>query len=149
MVKLFCAIVGVAGSAFEVDIDDAESVSALKKSIKAEKPNDFKDVDADKLQLFLAKTADGAWLSSPSEDVKKLKKGEKTALIKALTKEDQELQAENPLEDVLIGMDPPSARQIHVLVVTVFSITAFIRSSRNSRRLTKLVIGSNFRRCYR
>ncbi|KAG4036728.1 hypothetical protein PC123_g27704 [Phytophthora cactorum] len=145
MVKLFCAIVGVAGSAFEVDIDDAESVSALKKSIKAEKPNDFKDVDADKLQLFLAKTADGAWLSSPSEDVKKLKEGEKTALIKALTKEDQELQAENPLEDVLIGMDPPSARQIH----TVFSITAFIRSSRNSRRLTKLVIGSNFRRCYR
>ncbi|KAG2788602.1 hypothetical protein PC112_g24496 [Phytophthora cactorum] len=117
MVKLFCAIVGVAGSAFEVDIDDAESVSALKKSIKAEKPNDFKDVDADKLQLFLAKTADGAWLSSPSEDVKKLKKGEKTALIKALTKEDQELQAEDPLEDVLIGMDPPSARQIHVLVV--------------------------------
>ncbi|KAG2790310.1 hypothetical protein PC112_g24387 [Phytophthora cactorum] len=74
MVKLFCAIVGVAGSAFEVDIDDAESVSAVKKSIKAEKPNDFKDVDADKLQLFLAKTDDGAWLKS--KDLLRMRKGE-------------------------------------------------------------------------
>ncbi|KAG2957620.1 hypothetical protein PC119_g27274 [Phytophthora cactorum] len=63
MVKLFCAIVGVAGSAFPVDIDDAESVWALKDAIKAKKPNDFKDVDADKLQLFLAKTEGGAWLA--------------------------------------------------------------------------------------
>ncbi|ETK95357.1 hypothetical protein L915_01700, partial [Phytophthora nicotianae] len=34
MVKLFCAIVGVAGSAFEVDIDDGGSVAALKDAIK-------------------------------------------------------------------------------------------------------------------
>ncbi|KAG2778972.1 hypothetical protein Pcac1_g11091 [Phytophthora cactorum] len=74
MVKLFCAIVGVAGSAFEVDIDDAESVSALKDAIKAKKPNDFKDVDADKLQLFLAKTDDGAWLKS--KDLLRMRKGE-------------------------------------------------------------------------
>ncbi|KAG4036284.1 hypothetical protein PC123_g28146 [Phytophthora cactorum] len=64
MVKLFCAIVGVAGSAFEVDIDDAESVSALKKSIKAENSDDptLKNVAAKNLQLFLAKTEGGAWL---------------------------------------------------------------------------------------
>ncbi|KAG3178732.1 hypothetical protein PC129_g25475, partial [Phytophthora cactorum] len=37
MVKLFCAIVGVAGSAFEVDIDEGQ-------------------------KLFLAKTEGGAWL---------------------------------------------------------------------------------------
>ncbi|KAG2960577.1 hypothetical protein PC118_g22438 [Phytophthora cactorum] len=37
MVKLFCAIVGVAGSAFEVDIDKGQ-------------------------KLFLAKMANGAWL---------------------------------------------------------------------------------------
>ncbi|KAG3043217.1 hypothetical protein PI125_g27311, partial [Phytophthora idaei] len=61
MVKLFCAIVGEAGSAFEVKIGDAESVSALKKAIKGEKKNGLKDVDADKLQLFLAKKGD-AWL---------------------------------------------------------------------------------------
>ncbi|KAG3199800.1 hypothetical protein PC129_g24000, partial [Phytophthora cactorum] len=64
MVKLFCAIVGVAGSAFSVRVDESdepESVDDLKKEIKKEKPNDFKDVDADKLQLFLAKKH-GAWL---------------------------------------------------------------------------------------
>ncbi|KAG3165958.1 hypothetical protein C6341_g12221 [Phytophthora cactorum] len=55
MVKLFCAIVGVAGSAFEVDIDEGASVAALKKKIKEEKPNKIQ-CDADELQLFLAKT---------------------------------------------------------------------------------------------
>ncbi|KAG2954345.1 hypothetical protein PC118_g24862 [Phytophthora cactorum] len=77
MVKLFCAIVGVAGSAFSVRVDESdepESVDDLKKEIKKEKPNDFKDVDADKLQLFLAKTDDGAWLKS--KDLLRMRKGE-------------------------------------------------------------------------
>ncbi|KAG2965403.1 hypothetical protein PC120_g27235 [Phytophthora cactorum] len=74
MVKLFCAIVGVAGSAFPVDIDENKSVGHLKDAIKAKKPNDFKDVDADKLQLFLAKTDDGAWLKS--KDLLRMRKGE-------------------------------------------------------------------------
>ncbi|KAH7467115.1 Crinkler effector protein BLC01 [Phytophthora ramorum] len=69
MVKLFCAIVGVAGSAFEVRVDESDSVYDLKKVIKGEKPNDLKDIDADKLQLFLAKKEDGAWLTEA--DVKK------------------------------------------------------------------------------
>ncbi|OWZ12790.1 Crinkler (CRN), partial [Phytophthora megakarya] len=55
MVKLFCAIVGVAGSSFPVDIDENETVGDLKDAIQDKKPNDLKDVDADKLQLFLAK----------------------------------------------------------------------------------------------
>ncbi|KAG3030196.1 hypothetical protein PC120_g3880 [Phytophthora cactorum] len=117
-ISLECAIVGQAGT-FDVTTDDGK-----------------KD-----LQLFLAKKANGAWLSSPSEDVKKLKKGVKTALIKALTKEDQELQAEDPLEDVLIGMDPPSARQIHVLVVVPQQWT--------SAPIVSQDVGSSFRRCYR
>ncbi|KAG4037227.1 hypothetical protein PC123_g27208 [Phytophthora cactorum] len=74
MVKLFCALVGVAGSAFPVDIDENKSVGHLKDAIKAKKPNDFKDVDADKLQLFLAKTDDGAWLKS--KDLLRMRKGE-------------------------------------------------------------------------
>ncbi|KAG2783577.1 hypothetical protein Pcac1_g7059 [Phytophthora cactorum] len=49
MVKLFCAIVGVAGSAFEVDIDEGQ-------------------------KLFLAKTDDGAWLKS--KDLLRMRKGE-------------------------------------------------------------------------
>ncbi|EEY55129.1 Crinkler (CRN) family protein [Phytophthora infestans T30-4] len=117
MVKFFCAVVGVAESVFSVRVDESDSVADLKKAVKAKKKNDLKDVDAYKLKLFLAKTADSKWLSSRLEDVTKLKKGEKTALIEALTSEDKELQGEDSLEDVLIGMDPPSTSQIHVLVV--------------------------------
>ncbi|KAG3118436.1 hypothetical protein PI126_g24574, partial [Phytophthora idaei] len=58
MAKLFCAIVGEAGSAFEVKIDDAESVSALKEVIAGKLKYTGR---ADKLQLFLAKK-NGVWL---------------------------------------------------------------------------------------
>ncbi|GMF58727.1 unnamed protein product [Phytophthora fragariaefolia] len=53
-----------------------------------------------------------------SEDIKKLKKGEKTTLIEALTREDLELQA-GSLEGVLKEnhMPPPQSWQVHVLVV--------------------------------
>ncbi|KAI9983693.1 hypothetical protein PInf_007760 [Phytophthora infestans] len=101
-------VVGVAESVFLVRVDESDSVDDLKEAVEAKKKNDLKDVDANKLQLFLAKTADDKWLSSRLEDVTKLKKGEKTALIEALTKKDKELQGEDSLEDVLIGMDPPS-----------------------------------------
>ncbi|KAG2765830.1 hypothetical protein PC129_g22197 [Phytophthora cactorum] len=60
-ISLECAIVGQAGT-FDVDTDDSAKVSRLKKKIKVEKKNDLKDVDADKLQLFLAKKANGKWL---------------------------------------------------------------------------------------
>ncbi|KAG2766716.1 hypothetical protein Pcac1_g21821 [Phytophthora cactorum] len=115
MVKLFCAIVGVAGSAFSVRVDESdepESVDDLKKEIKKEKPNDFKDVDADKLQLFLAKKH-GAWLDG--------------AGAAAVT-----LDEDGPLRGFGDQMDPtlwvknakyfgenfqPGEGQIHVLVV--------------------------------
>ncbi|KAG2958555.1 hypothetical protein PC121_g25097 [Phytophthora cactorum] len=118
--KLFCAIVGVAGSAFEVDIDDGASVSALKKAVKDVKPRTITTDEPDQLQLFLAKTDDGAWLESDSEDVKKLKKGEKTVAVEALTSEEKELQGESGLQKVLTGMPKPSTDQIHVLVVPWF-----------------------------
>ncbi|CEG48040.1 CRN-like protein [Plasmopara halstedii] len=62
MVQLICAIVGEAGSIFQVEIDDTESVSALKDAIKAEKPKEFEGINADRLKLFLAKKVGGAWL---------------------------------------------------------------------------------------
>ncbi|KAG1707076.1 hypothetical protein DVH05_026272 [Phytophthora capsici] len=55
MVKLYCAIVGAAGSAFSVEVGEDQTVDDLKLAIKNQKPNDLKDVDRDKLQLFLAK----------------------------------------------------------------------------------------------
>ncbi|TDH64744.1 hypothetical protein CCR75_008777 [Bremia lactucae] len=117
MVTLLCVIVGVAGKAFSVDIDDSKFVGHLKDKIKEKNKNELDKFDAKKLQLFLAKTADNKWFSSFSEDVKKLKEGETTALVEALTSQDKKLQGEHPLEDVLIGMERPSARQIHVLVI--------------------------------
>ncbi|CAH0478589.1 unnamed protein product [Peronospora belbahrii] len=63
MIKLFCGIVGVPGRVLSVDIDVNQSVGDLKKAIQVKKPNELKNVDADELQLFLAKTTDGKWLS--------------------------------------------------------------------------------------
>ncbi|CAI5724371.1 unnamed protein product [Peronospora effusa] len=86
MIKLFCVIVGVKGSAFPVDIDTTESVGDLKDAIKAKKANALKNVGARNLQLFLSKAADGEWLSSGLKIVKKLKKGEKKRLIMKLSR---------------------------------------------------------------
>ncbi|GMF36169.1 unnamed protein product [Phytophthora lilii] len=61
MVKLFCAIVGVAGSAFSVRVDESDLVDDLKDAIKAKNPATI-TCDAKDLQLFLAKTEGGAWL---------------------------------------------------------------------------------------
>ncbi|CAH0476301.1 unnamed protein product [Peronospora belbahrii] len=92
MVKLFCAIVGVEGSVFSVDIDASQSVADLKDAIRAKKPNDFKDVPAHLLQLFLAKNDAGVWLSSRSQDRDEAEEeGQKTALVELLTGQDQEL----------------------------------------------------------
>ncbi|UIZ20795.1 hypothetical protein KXD40_000987 [Peronospora effusa] len=53
MIKLFCVIVGVKGSAFPVDIDTTESVGDLKDAIKAKKANALKNVGVRNLQLSL------------------------------------------------------------------------------------------------
>ena len=47
---LNCIVLGEA-SVFPVKINDAQLVGELKKAIKNEKPNDFKDIDADHLTL--------------------------------------------------------------------------------------------------
>ncbi|KAL7688465.1 hypothetical protein Plhal304r1_c019g0068651 [Plasmopara halstedii] len=73
-------------------IDATESVDDLKKAIKKEKKKSLKMVDADKLQLFLARQGDNTWLETSTDDGEKLKKGATTALIKALTHEDCELE---------------------------------------------------------
>ena len=111
---MWCAIVGEK-CVFSVRIDKDNIVDDLKKSIKATIPNRLKNVDAAKLQLFLAKTDDG-WLSYDSDDVQKLEQGDTSDLVEALTQESLELRALDPLEDVLRGVDPPGHHQIHVLI---------------------------------
>ncbi|KAG3186454.1 hypothetical protein C6341_g3848 [Phytophthora cactorum] len=52
--RLYGAFVGAVRSEFEIEIDDAKSVFALKKAIKKINLNKFKGVDANDLELFLA-----------------------------------------------------------------------------------------------
>ncbi|ETN01922.1 hypothetical protein PPTG_23989 [Phytophthora nicotianae INRA-310] len=59
MVKLFCAVVGAAGSAFSVGVDESDTVDDLKKAIRAEPEFGYPN---SKMNLFLAKRGD-AWLT--------------------------------------------------------------------------------------
>lgn len=114
--SLTCAVVGKAGESFGVEVDSDVQVWKLRDKIKKAIKHDLKGVDENKLEVFLAKM-ESAWLPSDSDVVKQLKKGETTGLIEALTKKDQVLQSEQPLDAALNGMDPPSPLQIHVLVM--------------------------------
>ncbi|KAG6594189.1 Crinkler (CRN) family protein [Phytophthora cinnamomi] len=60
----------VVGSSFDVEIDDGAKVNKLKKGIAEDQKYDFA---ASKLQLFLAKTEGGAWVTEA--DVKNGVKG--------------------------------------------------------------------------
>ncbi|KAH7460645.1 hypothetical protein KRP22_007791 [Phytophthora ramorum] len=111
MVTLYCAVVGVAGSAFTVDIDDKKSVGHLKDAIKVKKMFQF---PANKLPLFLAKKDEGcgAWFD---ED-------EAAALS---PDEHGHLQDFTPMKSSLFLSNPkhfesnfePGDGQVHVVVV--------------------------------
>eukprot|EP00644_Phytophthora_capsici_P016989 jgi/Phyca11/34764/gw1.83.9.1 len=73
MMKLFCVIVGEAGSAFPVGIKPEDTVGDLKEKIKGKNTMTI-TCDAKDLQLFLAKTHAG-WLSD-NEDLDTLLQSE-------------------------------------------------------------------------
>ncbi|KAE8964910.1 hypothetical protein PR002_g28839 [Phytophthora rubi] len=112
MVKLFCAIVGVAGSAFSVRVDESDSVDDLKVMIKARKPDTIKG-EADKLQLFLAKTADGKWLPSNDPDVVAMRSGAVSEKVQNLL--NGQIDPAEEIADVFVPA--PQKKEIHVLVV--------------------------------
>ncbi|CAI5709419.1 unnamed protein product [Peronospora farinosa] len=130
--SLECAIVGQVESTFAVKIDDGQMIGELKEVIKAETATI--SCDARDLQLFPAKTIDGKWLLSSMEDAKKLKKGETTALIEALTHKDRELQGEDPIADFFADTETQKAEEMHVLVVVPEEITS-LESKMKRRRL--------------
>ncbi|GMF65085.1 unnamed protein product [Phytophthora lilii] len=118
-VSLCCAIVGKAGGVFGVKIDNGVQVWELQDAIKAKKPNDFKDIDADKLQLFLAKTEGGAWLTDDDQAALDLEDGKVHEDIQALI-DGEKMKATKTLQHWLFEknkMPQPSTDQIHVLVV--------------------------------
>ncbi|KAG3230377.1 hypothetical protein PI124_g24525 [Phytophthora idaei] len=120
MVKLFCAIVGAAGSAFSVRVDESdepESVDDLKKEIKKEKMYQY---PADELQLFLAKKdkGRGAWLTEEeamsgvgdTTDLKLLRSARAEIGHVGLSEDDVRLQVTKEEVEALKG-------PVHVLVV--------------------------------
>ncbi|KAG3230466.1 hypothetical protein PI124_g24436, partial [Phytophthora idaei] len=83
MVTLFCAIVGVVGSAFSVRVDENNSVDELKKAIKDQSDGLITD-PWPKLQLFLAKKGDGGWLPSNDPDVVAMRSGAVSEMVQNL-----------------------------------------------------------------
>ncbi|KAK1941188.1 hypothetical protein P3T76_007054 [Phytophthora citrophthora] len=111
MVKLFCFVVGAAGSPFPVDIAANQYVGDLKQVIKTMKSK-FNQVDAEDLVFFLAKKdkGAGAWLTE--EDVATLRDDRVSKDYKLMK---STLHLEN---DEVFGEDfQPEEGQVHVLVV--------------------------------
>ncbi|KAG3164949.1 hypothetical protein C6341_g12540 [Phytophthora cactorum] len=136
MVTLHCAAVGVAGSTFPVDIDETLSVGHLKDAIK-EKNSNTVTCDAKDLQLFLAKKANGAWLDGAGVAAVTVDKASGAPVMLDELKNRHDFVKMNPL--LWIKNDQHFGENFRPV----------IRSSQNSRRFTKLVIGLNFRRCCR
>uniref|UniRef100_H3H4Z7 Crinkler effector protein N-terminal domain-containing protein n=1 Tax=Phytophthora ramorum TaxID=164328 RepID=H3H4Z7_PHYRM len=111
MVKLFCAIVGVAGSAFPVDIDPDQLVGDLKDAIKGENPATI-TCDAKDLQVFLAKMEGSAWLDGAGAAAVALdERGHPQGFVQM----DPTLWIKNPKH---FGDNfQPGEGQVHVLVV--------------------------------
>ncbi|KAG1686497.1 hypothetical protein DVH05_006511 [Phytophthora capsici] len=110
---LCCVIVGVVGSEFDVNIAKGKSVHQLKEVIKAKNKKLLENVDTRELQLFLAKTADGTWLSLTDHAVNSLRNGIIPTKVKALLK--RELYPCDKIKDLL--EDVPTENTIHVLVM--------------------------------
>jgi hypothetical protein len=118
-VKPFCGIVDLAGSAFSVQVDESDSVTDLKKAIKEASENIT--APAKKLQLYLAKKADGEWLLKESSVAQKLADGvTEPDVTKMVT--DNKMRSSWTIREVLdafkmTGERAPSSEQVHVLVV--------------------------------
>ncbi|GMF46293.1 unnamed protein product [Phytophthora lilii] len=116
-VHLFCAIVGVAGSAFPVNIDENEAGGDLKEAIwkkikdKFIHDDEFRSVVASDLKLFLAKT-EGAWLDGAGAAAVALdERGHPQGCVQM----DPTLWIKNPKH---FGDNfQPGEGQVHVLVV--------------------------------
>ena len=127
--KLFCKLVGVAGSAFPVTIDGRETVGDLKDAIK-KKGGDKIACAAWELQLYLAKM-DNSWLKYDEQDAKQLRKGICTEAILAMMSESNEMEATMSLNEWIhdvCKMPEPVIKQIHVLVVVPTQTQPYLRT---------------------
>ncbi|ETI57142.1 hypothetical protein F443_00504, partial [Phytophthora nicotianae P1569] len=138
MVKLFCAIVGVVGSAFPVTINDTESVGDLKKAIKDQSDGKIGAPWLD-LRLFLAKK-DEAWLTendlkegvSDTSDLEQLDVAGAPLNLVGLSEKDvkfvptlEDVESMNTPVHVLVVVPPPdeTTSPYAVIAATLFQHT--------------------------
>jgi hypothetical protein len=69
--NLFVYVIGPGSSSFPVTMERSETVGHLKKAILKEKPNDLKDVDADRLILYKVELPDDENLEQSAHDATK------------------------------------------------------------------------------
>ena len=96
---LFC-LVANENTPFPVEIQSDKTVGVLKEAIKIKKPNDFANIDADRLTLYL--------INLPDND--NLAENVKQELTKPLTA----LRATKQLGDLLPGS--PAKETVHILI---------------------------------
>ncbi|KAE9286937.1 hypothetical protein PR003_g26182 [Phytophthora rubi] len=102
---------------FDVDIDDGEKVTKAMKAIKDQSDGLIK-VPWPNLQLFLAKTDDGAWLRNGDPGVLELEEGRVHPYVQTMIDGDK-MTANWTIKDELDAnhLPTPQSKQIHVLVV--------------------------------
>lgn len=142
MVKLFCAIVGEAGSAFSVEVDETDSVDDLKTAIKA--VNEDITCPPRKLQLFLAKKADGTWLDGAGAAAVTVDEADRVPLMLDKHGNHHKFVKMNPLlwikNDQHFGENfRPGEDQVHVVVVVphaqtgLWLVTGFVKNALNTK----------------
>lgn len=104
-------LVGVAGDAIPVEVDDRETVVTLKKMIKNEISNEIM-FSAPQLELYLAKR-NGMWLAYASNNCRLLRSGDTQHVPELLS--DEKLPPVEPIIDVFHGINA-FHRVIYVLV---------------------------------
>ncbi|KAL3662135.1 hypothetical protein V7S43_012936 [Phytophthora oleae] len=111
MQLLNCAIIRE-GSVISIVIEEWKTVALLKKAISEELQYTGR---ADKLQLFLTKPKDGAWLRSDDPDVISMRSGAIPEQVKKLLVD--EIDPAEEIGDLFGGA--PTKKMIHVLVVVL------------------------------
>ncbi|OWY93444.1 Crinkler (CRN), partial [Phytophthora megakarya] len=138
MVKLFCTMAGVEGNPFSLSVDEGDSVNELKMAIKVEKHDTIK-CEADTLDLFLAKTENGAWLDEDGAAAVTL---DVDGHLQGFEQMDASLSINN---DKHFGKNfQPGEGQIHVLVVAPGQQAAFIKKQLRYKRMCTEISCRNF-----
>ncbi|KAG3079306.1 hypothetical protein PI124_g19628, partial [Phytophthora idaei] len=146
MVLLNCALVGE-GSVISIIIEEWKTVALLKDAIKGKNLATI-TCDAKDLQLFLAKTDDGAWLKS--KDLLRMRKGEISNEVESRYMNEE---LEDPT-DKICSKFPSTIPDgtIHVLVVVpkemlVPAVATVSIKKRKLAEISDLITPSSFAKC--